>query len=292
MADQATRLRQIVGDRIVSRQAANGDDGARVIAVTSGKGGVGKTNITVNLAIALHAMGKRVLVIDADLGMANVDVLLGTRSRGHLLKLLDDGVSLADVLTHADCGIDYIAGGSGIEKAISLSEFDKKRLLEKLVGIDSIADIILIDTGAGLGHNVMDFILSAGEVLLVTTPEPTALTDAYAVLKAYSMYSDSPDIRLIVNRVYEEEESREVVAKLQQTSARFLSLSVGCLGYIYDDGDVPRSVRSQVPFMVRAPGSLAARCTAAMASNLLYGRTEHVKRGWRGFLQHIFNFSR
>ena len=113
-----------------------------------------------------------------------------------------------------------------------------------------------------------------------------------AVLKAYSMYSDSPDIRLIVNRVYEEEESREVVAKLQQTSARFLSLSVGCLGYIYDDGDVPRSVRSQVPFMVRAPGSLAARCTAAMASNLLYGRTEHVKRGWRGFLQHIFNFSR
>jgi len=265
---------------------------ARVIAVTSGKGGVGKTNFTVNLAIALRAAGSRVLILDADLGMANVDIVLGSSSKKYLLNLLEDGMKLSDVLVHGPYGVDFIPGGSGIEKAQTLDDAKRAILLQKLAGVGELADIILIDTGAGLGKNVMDFILAADEVLLVTTPEPTSLTDAYAVMKAYSRYAESPNLQLVINRIYDERESREVTAKLQQTAGRFLDMEVGCLGYVYEDADVMRAVRRQAPFVVTSPDSIAARCIRAMAQGVLYGASPHVDRGWRGFLQRIFHFSR
>ena len=304
MADQATRLRQLVGgsplpEDIREERAASpknkknaNSDNVRVIAITSGKGGVGKTNLSVNLAIALREAGLRVLLIDADLGMANVDVVLGSLSRTHLLNLLEEGVELEDVLVHGPYGVDYISGGSGIEKAADFSFEERQRLMQKLTGCGQVADIILVDTGAGLGKNVMDFILAADEVLLVTTPEPTALTDAYAVMKAYSMYASAPSLKLVVNRVYDEAESREVVAKLQQPSERFLHLPLECLGYIFEDPGVMKAVRSQKPFMVTNPSGTAARCIKGLASSVLYGSKMSVKRGWRGFLQQIFNFSR
>ncbi|SFT71327.1 flagellar biosynthesis protein FlhG [Selenomonas sp. GACV-9] len=304
MGDQAQRLRQLVGDKTEYptdysvRSAADpaelrtGALGTRVLAVTSGKGGVGKTNLTVNLAIALGMAGQRVLVIDADLGMANVDVVLGSMSRKHLLHLLEDGTELQDVVMHGPYGVNYISGGSGIEKAAEFTIEERQRLMQKLTGCAELADIILIDTGAGLGKNVMDFILAADEVLLVTTPEPTALTDAYAVMKAYSMYASHQNIRLVVNRVYDEAESREVVAKLQQTSERFLNMPIDCLGYIFEDTAVMRSVRKQTPFLVAHPGSTAARCIQAMTNSVLYGSKMKVTQGWRGFLRQIFSFSR
>ena len=304
MGDQAQRLRQLVGDKTeypadysargaaVMPNARTGLTDARVLAITSGKGGVGKTNLTVNLAIALGMAGQRVLVIDADLGMANVDVVLGSMSRKHLLNLLEDGTELQDVIMQGPYGVNYISGGSGIEKAAEFTLEERQRLMQKLAGCAAVADIILVDTGAGLGKNVMDFILAADEVLLVTTPEPTALTDAYAVMKAYSMYASYQNIRLVVNRVYDEAESREVVAKLQQTSERFLNMPIDCLGYIFEDTAVMRSVRKQTPFLVAHPGSTAARCVQAMTKRALYGRQMKVQEGWRGFLRQIFSFSR
>jgi flagellar biosynthesis protein FlhG len=137
----------------------------------------------------------------------------------------------------------------------------------------------------------MDFILAADEVLLVTTPEPTALTDAYAVLKAYSMYAASKNIKLLVNRVYDEAESREVVAKLQQTSTRFLNMPIDCLGYVFEDSAVMRSVRQQQPFLAAQPGAVASRCIQGLANSLLFGSKMKVKRGWKGFLRQIFNFA-
>lgn len=265
---------------------------ARVIAVTSGKGGVGKTNFTVNLAIALRAAGSRVLILDADLGMANVDIVLGASSKKYLLNLLEDDMELSDVLVHGPYGVDFIPGGSGIEKAQTLDDAKRKILLSKLASVGALADIILIDTGAGLGKNVMDFILASDEVLLVTTPEPTSLTDAYAVMKAYSRYAEQPNLQLVINRIYDEHESREVTAKLQQTAGRFLNLDVGCLGYVYEDTNVMRAVRRQTPFVVTAPNTIAARCIRAMAQGVLYGASPRVDRGWRGFLQRIFHFSR
>lgn len=298
MQDQATRLRQLVGDKTEYKTLVTKDNsaslraGAKVLAVTSGKGGVGKTNITVNLAIALKRAGKKVLVIDADLGMANVDVVLGSRSHKHLLNLLEDGVELNNVLINGPYGVKYISGGSGIEKAIDFSMEQRQLLMQKLAACGSQADIILLDTGAGLGKNVMDFVLAADEVLLITTPEPTALTDAYAMMKAYSMYAKEKNLRLIINRVYDEQESKDVAAKLKQTAERFLQMPIDCLGYVYEDSAVMRSVRQQTPFLVANANCTAAKCIEALAASLLYGREMTVKRGWKGFLQEIFHFPR
>ncbi len=294
--DQAERLRQIVGTKAEEEPKeelrALPVGSARVIAITSGKGGVGKTNLTVNLALALQEAGARVLVIDADLGMANVDVVLGTKSKGHLLNLLEESVTLGDVLQKGPKGLRYISGGSGIEKAADFTREERELLLGKLAACADFADVILIDTGAGLGKNVMDFILAADEVLLLTTPEPTALTDAYAVMKAYSMYAKEKNIRLVVNRVYDEAESKEVVKKLQQTSERFLGMTIDCLGYIFEDSAVMRSVRAQTPFLVAYPSCIASRCIHGLANAVLYGSRMTVTGGWRGFLRQIFKFTR
>ena len=262
-----------------------------MIAITSGKGGVGKTNIAVNLAIAIRRMGHRVLVIDADLGMANVDVLLGAASRKHLLDLLRPDVGLTDVMVETPYGIRYISGGSGIEKAMDYDHAEKLLLQQKLADCAAHADIIIVDTGAGLGRNVMDFILAADEVLLVTTPEPTSLTDAYAVMKAYSIYAVQKNLRLIINRVYEPKESREVMAKLERAAEKFLHMPVACLGYVFEDTAVTKAVRRQTPIIEAEPGSAAARCIEALAKALVTGTEMKVQRGWKGFLQQIFKFS-
>ncbi len=263
---------------------------ARIVAVTSGKGGVGKTNLTVNLAIALAREGQRVIIIDADLGMANVDVVLGTVSKYHLMHLLQPDISLEDVLIHGPYGVNYISGGSAIERAVELSAAERQQLMDKLTVCGEMADIILVDTGAGLGQSVLDFILAADEVLLVTTPEPTALTDAYAVMKAYSLHADNKNLRIIVNRVYDEAESRDVLRKLQRTAERFLRMPLEALGSVYEDRNVMNAVKRQSPLLAAYPHTLASRCVEAIAKNLLYGGRHEVEWGWRGFLQRLLKF--
>lgn len=297
MTDQATRLRQMVGSESaaaaspVTPAQAEAWAHVRVVAITSGKGGVGKTNLAVNLAIALQKRGHRVLVIDADLGMANVDILLGAASRRHLLDLLRPEVTLDDVIVRTPHDIQYISGGSGIEKALEYDHAEKLLLQQKLADCATRADLILVDTGAGLGRNVMDFILAADEVLLVTTPEPTSLTDAYAVMKAYSIYAAQKNLRLIINRVYEAKESREVAQKLQRAAEKFLHMPVDCLGYVFEDTAVTKAVRKQTPLLKAEPTAAAARCIDALAQSLITGGEMNVKRGWKGFLQQIFKFS-
>ena len=296
MTDQATRLRQMVGSESaaaaspVTPAQAEAWAHVRVVAITSGKGGVGKTNLAVNLAIALQKRGYRVLVIDADLGMANVDILLGAASRKHLLDLLRPEVTLDDVIVRTPHDIQYISGGSGIEKALEYDHAEKLLLQQKLADCATRADLILVDTGAGLGRNVMDFILAADEVLLVTTPEPTSLTDAYAVMKAYSIYAVQKNLRLIINRVYEAKESREVAQKLQRAAEKFLHMPVDCLGYVFEDTAVTKAVRKQTPLLKAEPTAAAARCIDALAQSLITGGEMNVKRGWKGFLQQIFKF--
>ena len=304
MTDQATRLRQMVGAEGEAAHAAvqtqptlssaqvNAWADVRVVAVTSGKGGVGKSNLTVNLALAFLAEGKKVLVIDADLGMANVDVLLGTSSKYNLLHLLDEDVVLDDVILKGPYGLRYISGGSGMEQAGDFTPAERTLLEEKLTGCGEMADIILIDTGAGIGRNVLDFILAADEVLLVTTPEPTAMTDAYAVMKAYSMYAAKPNMRLVVNRVYDEAEGLEVAEKLRKTAERFLHMKIDSLGAIYEDRNVIQAVRQQKPILEAYPDSLAAKCIKAIARATLYGEKVFIKKGWKSFLQYFLDFTR
>ena len=300
MEDQATRLRKLVERKnsdgaaeqpgISARPGGEASrSGARVIAVTSGKGGVGKTNLTVNLAIALGKKGKRVIVIDADLGTANVDVLLGTSSKYTLLSLAREDIQLEDVLVRGPYGVSYISGGSGMEHAGEMSVMQRQVIFNKLAACDEWADIILVDTGAGVGKNVLDFIMASDEVVLVITPEPTALTDGYAVLKSYRQLEATQPIRLVVNRVYDIVESSETANKLICTAERFLHMELKSLGFVFDDTSLMKAVRRQVPLMAAYPDSMAARCVEALANSLVSGRQQQVKLGWQGFLRKFFH---
>ena len=299
MSDQASRLRSLLEERAEedAQEKKIGElyfgmaEETRVIAITSGKGGVGKTNLAVNLAVALQLSGQKIMLIDADIGMANVNLLMGSVTNRSLMELLDDGVRLEDVVETGAASVKYISGVAGVEAALNLNRAEQRRLHKKLGRCSEMADIIIIDTGAGLNRNVIEFILAAEEVLLVTTPEPTALADAYAVIKAYSTYADQQNIKLVVNRIREEEESFDVVEKINQTTKKFLDVTVDYLGYIYEDKAVAEAVRTQVPFVIANPESSAARCVFELANSLLSGeKMNSVSRGWRAFLDRLFGY--
>ena len=299
MSDQASRLRNLVEERAEEEAQAReiGElyfgvaENTRVIAVTSGKGGVGKTNLAVNLSVALQLAGRHVMLVDADIGMANVNLLMGSVTNRSLIDLLDDDVNLEDVVENGVAGVKYISGVAGIEATLNLNRNEQKKLHKKLGRCSELADIIIIDTGAGLNRNVIEFVLAAEEVLLITTPEPTALADAYAVIKAYTTYTERRNIKLVVNRIRDEEECDDVVDKINQTTKKFLELSIDCLGYIYEDKAVREAVHKQEPFVIVNPESPAARCVFELTKSLLSGqKMEFVSRGWRGFLDRLFGY--
>ena len=289
MNDQSNLLRQMNEMMGASRSAILKpiQTQARVITVTSGKGGVGKTNVTVALAVAFARLGKKVLILDADLGLSNVDVILGASAPGNLFQVIHNGLDLNDVVADGPLGIKFISGGSGIYDLSNLSDSQIQYFLHQVGQFDNWADIILIDTGAGLNRMVLNFVLAADEVIVVTTPEPTAVADAYAVIKAYAAKGGQSPVRLIVNRVRELAEGEGVLNKLAKVSQRFLGLSISHLGFIFEDRMVQKSVTSQVPLMVAYPDSVAARCIDRIAHSLLFGEDLPVPRGIRGLFQRL-----
>ena len=300
MSDQASNLRKMMEDKaetqaeefsnVPAEDAFDQSRQSRVITITSGKGGVGKTNIAVNLSIALQIIGKRVLLIDADIGMANVDVILGSVSKRNMLDLLEDGVELQDVLVEGSHGVRYISGSSGVEKALNFTYEERRILHKKLASCGDFADIILIDTGAGLGRHVVDFVIAADEVLLITTPEPTALSDAFAVLKTYNLHTEKKNIRLIINRIFDVEECDEVTEKLNSTSKKLLNMSIESIGYIFEDRAVTECVKKQIPFIVAKPNAIASKCINQLVDSLLNGKQMTITKGWLEFLNQIFDF--
>lgn len=299
MEDQATKLRGLVeemaGEEAAAQKIGELDldvkEETRVIAVTSGKGGVGKTNLAVNLAVALQASGKQVLLIDADIGMANVNVLMGRVTNRSLVDLLSENVELDDIVEDGLQGVKYISGVAGVEAALSVNRAAQRMIHRKLGRCSELADIIIIDTGAGLSRYVIEFVLAAHEVLLVTTPEPTALADAYAVVKAYGKYTEKRSIKMIVNRIRDESECREVTDRLNQTTQKFLKIPVDCLGYIYEDRAVRDAVNNQEPFVLMKPNAPASLCVKEIAKSLLTGeKMSTVGKGWRNILDNLFGF--
>ncbi len=296
MQDQADRLRQLVkkqqmSQQIFSQKKPSSNHMPHIMAITSGKGGVGKTNITVNLAIALAKKGKKVLIIDADLGLANVEILFGMSPQHTMLDLLRSDVYVPDVVLNAPGNIQYISGGSGLERLSDLSAADRVTLLKKLSYCENLADIILIDTGAGVGSNVMDFLLAAEEVILVVTPEPTSMTDAYAVVKTYKHKKASPLVKLIVNRVYSQEEGLDVENKLIQTMRKFLAIPVEFMGMVYEDRNMVNAIKKQSPLLISYPNTIAAKCITAIATSILEGGRAKIRLTWRDFLERLI-FSR
>lgn len=266
MTDQAEQLREIMRSR---NETGSVNSKTRVIAVASGKGGVGKTNISINLAIAYSQLGKKVLVMDADLGLANVNVAMGIIPKFNLYHLIRQKKKMSEIIINTDFGIQIVAGASGFSKIANLSDEERENFIEEISKMDAV-DIIVIDNSAGVSSNVLDFIAAADDVIIVTTPEPTAITDAYGIIKIIATEIENMNlgIKLIVNRVKSVTEGKKVAERVINIASQFLNLKVDYLGFVYDDIQVSQAILKQKPFIIIDPDSKASICIKHIVSRL------------------------
>ncbi len=265
MADQAQQLRELMKNR----NGTKSGDKTRIIAISSGKGGVGKTNVSINLAIAYAQLGKKVIVLDADLGLANVNVVLGVIPKYNLYHIIRKQKTLREIILDTPYGIQIVAGASGFSKIANLTDEERESFISELSELSS-ADIIIIDTSAGVSNNVLDFIAAADDAIIVTTPEPTAITDAYGIIKIIAPEIDNMNLglKLVVNRVRSVTEGKKVSERVINIAGQFLNLKVDYLGYVYDDPVVQQSVLRQKPFIISDPNSKAAICVKHLVGRL------------------------
>ncbi len=268
MRDQAECLRDMVRQRDWGKPVKNPKNDIKIYTVASGKGGVGKTNIVVNMAIALQEKGLQVMILDADLGLANVDVVLGIYPKITLYDVMFEGKSLKDAIIRGPGGIRIIPGGSGMIEMTKLDKEAQKKLMEQFADIEDI-DVLLIDTGAGISMNQLSFITFAQEVILITTPEPTAITDVYSVIKIISELKIKRKIKLIVNKASSDKMGRLTYMKLKKTAKSFLNVELEYMGHVSDDARVGNSVMKQVPFILNYPNCLASQCIDNMAGQIV-----------------------
>ncbi len=268
--DQAQRLREAVVFKKNTEHKDNIDSSnTRVICISSGKGGVGKSNFTINLAIALQSQGKKVIVIDADLGLANVEILLGIMPKYTLLDVISKNKNIRDVITRGPMEIGIISGGSGIQSMAELSFYDMNKLLNEINDLKNMADYILIDTGAGISKSVTAFIEASEELIVITTCEPPAIADAYALIKIISSIDKNKKISLVPNRAEDLKEAENVYLKLSSVSKKFLDANIEYLGEILDDDNVAKSVKRQIPFFMNNPKSKASQGIQNISERLL-----------------------
>ena len=286
--DQAEVLRKMI-QQTESRPAA------RVITVTSGKGGVGKSSISINLAIQLSRMGKRVIVLDADFGLANIEVMLGIRPRFNMADLMFRGKELKDIITQGPENISFISGGSGIQELARMTRDQVMYLTRKLAELDALADVIIIDTGAGIADNVLEFVVASSEVLLVATPEPTSITDAYALLKALNRKKEfsrsHTTIKMIANRVRSEDEGRNLYEKMNVVVNKFLDIPLEYLGAVPLDDQISKAVMRQKPVSVTNPDAPSAKAIRTITEKLTDFDTESVQER-KGISQFFSNLIR
>ncbi len=263
----------------------------RVICVTSGKGGVGKTNITANLAYALARKGKQVLVLDADLNLANIDVLLGLTPRYNLHHVFLGEKNLAEILVRGPGDMMILPAGSGVMEIADLSESQKLYFLNEMEGLGQKIDFMIIDTGAGINNNVIYFTLAAQERIIILNPEPTSLTDAYAMIKVLSCNYDVKKFRILVNSVFAEKEALNVFRQLTKVADRFLdSLSLDFMGFIPYDDRLPQAVRRQRLVTELSPDSSAALRFVQLAEQLCREKNQlHIDGNIKFFWKGLFN---
>ena len=263
----------------------------RVIDITSGKGGVGKSTVSVNLAISMARSGKKVLLFDGDLGLANVNVLLGIIPEHNIYEVIRKKKSIQDVVISTSFGIDIIAGANGISQLANLTDEQRENFMTSLHELKGY-DVMIVDTGAGVGANVIGLVVPADEVIVVTTPEPTAITDAYGMIKSVVANAGDKPIRLIVNRVPSAVEAKRVADRLISISEQFLKTSVENLGFIFEEGLVQKSIRNQRPHVVLYPGSKSSACFNHLAARILNAEEgEDGISGIKGFFQRLLSLS-
>ena len=282
MTDQASKLRSLAKDASVGL-VNKPDKGPRTITVTSGKGGVGKTNFVVNLGLSLANLKQRVVIFDADLGLSNVDILMGINPPGNLYELLYNNKNIEDIIGLGPKNLRFISGGSGFQELSNLDQKQRQNLIDSLIHFQNKTDFVLIDTGAGISKNVLGFVAAADEVIVIVTPEPTSLTDAYSLIKVMSKFDVQSEVNLIVNMAINKREAQQTADKIIMVANRFLNIKVSHLGSICMDPIVSQAVKGQNPFVLSKPNSSAARSLANIAENLINGYQQPVK-GIGGFI--------
>lgn len=302
--DQATELRRLMGGGPEPRAAASPSASltpapaapqaspppqrtARVLAITSGKGGVGKTNIAVNLAARLASMHRRVLLMDADLGLANADVLMNVSASANLAHVVAGRRKLAEVICKAPGGFSFVPGASGLAQMANLTDLERARMVQMLRRFECDQDWIVVDTGAGIGRNVLSFVLAADEVLVVTTPEPTSATDAYALIKTVLKKREDAVVNLLVNMARDRQEAKRVFDRINAVCQRFLGRSLRDAGYVLLDAHVGAAVRARRPFVLSEPECAASLCLTQLAHRL----DRHAKEVREiGFFRRVSNW--
>ena len=266
--DQAEGLRNIIkqqNQRIVGQ--------SRVITVTSGKGGVGKSNVAINLALQFRKMGKSVIILDADFGLANIEVMFGVIPEYNLADLIFKGKEIKDIINKGPEDVGFISGGSGIAKLVNLDSDQIKRLVYKLSELERLADVIIIDTGAGISQSVLEFVAASPEVVLVATPEPTSVTDSYALLKALNIFNgfnrEDTKIHILANRVANYNDGKNLYDKLNIVVSRFLGINLEFLGIVPLDSNVSKAVMKQKPVSMAFPNSPATKAFEEAAAKLM-----------------------
>ena len=279
MLDQAENLRRLANKD-------NSKKKAKIITITSGKGGVGKSNFVVNMGITLHKKGKKVLIFDADIGMGNDDVLMGVLPRYNVFDLLK-GKDVNEVVVEGPYGINLLPGGSGINYIENLEEKERLAFIEKLTSLDEY-DYIFIDTGAGINKNVLAFIACSEETIVITTPEPTSLTDAYSLIKATDHFKLINTANVIVNRAFSVKDGEETYNKLKRAVEKFLTIKINYLGSISEDRKLVEGVRAQVPFTILHPKCDASKSIERI-SNKLIGNSSVENMGAEGLFKKLFS---
>lgn len=261
---------------------------AQVLTITSGKGGVGKTNIAANLALCLLACRKNVILLDADFGTANLDVILGMKSRRNISQVISGRYSLEDVIETGPGGIRLIAGISGMSEIADLTEFQRQRLIQELTTLEHQADIIIVDTGAGISSNVLSFCEAADHTLVVTTPEPTSISDAYALIKSLAQNYSGVKISLLVNMVANRNEAKKVFQRVAHVARQFLSIAIYDAGYVLRDDHLIESVCQREPVVLAYPRAQSSFCFMALAGKIGRVSAESTEEG--GFFRKVVNW--
>jgi flagellar biosynthesis protein FlhG len=285
VVEQAPGRDQADGVRLLARSKAKH---ARVLAVTSGKGGVGKTNVSVNLAIAIAELRKKVVLVDLDLGLANADILLDLTCRYNLSQVLVGRKTIDEITLPAMGGIRVVPGASGVERLANLSDVERDTLLASFESLHRDADFIIFDTGAGISKNTTAFLAAADDVLVVTMPEPTAVVDAYAVIKMLSQEPDRGNLYILLNQCTGREEAERYANGISVTANKLLNTYVEKLGYVVTDARVPQAVRARRPFTLAYPGCPASLCVKSIAERLVYQNAKPQPAERAGFMRRLF----
>ena len=281
MLDQAEALRRLVqGEK-------KEEEKVKIFTVTSGTGGVGKSNFVVNLAISLQNTGKKVLVFDAVIGIVNDDVLMGIFPKYNIMDVLKNNISLEEAIVTGPCGVDLLAGGSGLNNIEDLTKEEREAFIDNIEKMEGY-DYIFIDTGAGINRSVLAFIASSNESIFILTPEPTSLTDGYSLLKALKHFNINTTTNVVVNKALDQEEGDKTFNKFNMAANKFLGVNTNYLGCVYEDRKLVMAVRSQKPVVIEYPNSLAATSIKKI-SNKINGLNGKVKGiGAKGLMNKLF----